>query len=140
MWKLPQKKHGVQDHRLHIQSAGGCGPTNERRHGTRKSSDENAHWCFSLQRGVHEQIGQQRQSCKHTREQVDSCREIDAASHRQCRPESQDCRRCEAAGGGWTPGGSTHLRVELSFEVLVKRPGPTCYQQRSEQSVEYPCE
>ena len=33
--------------------------------------------------------------------------------------ESQDCRRCETAGRGWTPGGSAHLCVELSFEVLV---------------------
>src|SRR5580658_7667239 len=119
MWKLPKKEHGVQDPRLNIQSPGGCGPSNERRHGTRKSSDENAHWRFSLQRGVYEQIGDQRQSCEQTSEQVDRCREIDAASHCQRSSESQDCRRCETAGGGWTPGGSAHLRVEFSFEVLV---------------------
>src|SRR5277367_6089028 len=136
MWKLPQKEHGVKDPRLKIQSAGNCGPTNQRRHGTGKSSDENTHWCFSLQRCVHEQIGDQRYSREHTREQVDRCREINAASCCQCCSESQDCRRCETTGGGWTPGSSAHLRVEPSFDVLVKRAGPTCYQQRSEQSVE----
>src|ERR1700733_10383379 len=119
MWKLPQKEHGVQDPRLDIQSPGGGGPTNERRHGTRKRSDENAHWCFSLQRRVHEQIYQQCQSCEHTREQVYSCREIDAACQCQCCSEGQDFRRSETAGSRRTAGGSAHLRVELSFEVLV---------------------
>jgi hypothetical protein len=30
-----------------------------------------------------------------------------------------DGRRVETAGGGWTPGGSAHLRIEFSLEVLV---------------------
>src|SRR5271156_1829288 len=119
MWELPQKQHGAQKAGLEIQSAGGCGPTNQRRHGARKSSYENAHRRLSLQRGVYEQIGQQRQCCEHTREQVDSYREINAASHRRDDSEDEDFKRFETPGGGRTAGGPAHLRVEFSLEVLV---------------------
>ena len=45
--------------------------------------------------------------------------ENDAANRRQCDSEGEDCGRYDAAGCGGPTSCSSHLRIELSFDILV---------------------
>src|ERR1700757_110704 len=105
MWELPKEYDGVKYPRFDIQSTGSAGPTDQRWHGTGKSTDENAQRRFPFQWGIEEQIGQQCQSPQRTRKQVDRGSKIDGSCRCQSSSEGQDGNRFETAGCGGGAGG-----------------------------------
>src|SRR5215469_10084553 len=119
MRKLPEEENGVQHPRLDMQSAGACGPSDERRHRTRKSTGEDAQLRFAFEWRIHEQIAEQREDREQTRKRIDSGGKIDASRTCQHNSESQDSSRFQTASGEGAARGTAHLRVKVSFDVLV---------------------